>query len=460
MSRLTLPPEEMRRIGYRVIDRIVDHLSTVGDRPVGRKGGRLELDRALGDSFPPEDGISFDDVLEQLDATVFSNRMQVDHPRFFAFVPGPGNFVAAMADALTSGLNIFEGSWMSGSGPAAVELKVIEWLCRECGFAPEAGGLFVSGGSMANLTGLAVARRVVLNDRLDDAVVYFSDQTHSSIQRALSVLGFRPEQMRRLTSDDRFRLTIGDLQTMITRDRADGRRPFCVVANAGTTNTGAVDPLVDLATLCAREKLWLHADGAYGAAAIISTRGRAALAGIDRVDSLSLDPHKWLFQPFEAGCILLRDRRLLKDTFRIMPEYLRELHLDSEEVNFCDYGIQLSRSFRALKLWVSMQVFGVRAFREAVEWGFELAEIAERRLRASPVWEVVTPAEMGIVSFRHQGDDSLQETLVERMAADGFALLTSTALRGRRVLRLCTINPRTTGQDMADTISRLEELAI
>jgi glutamate/tyrosine decarboxylase-like PLP-dependent enzyme len=155
----------------------------------------------------------------------------------------------------------------------------------------------------------------------------------------------------------------------------------------------------------------------------------------------------------------LRDRRLLKETFRITPEYLRELHLDAEEVNFCDYGIQLTRTFRALKVWMSLQVFGLRAFREAIAWGIELAEIAERRLRQSPVWEIVTPAQMGIVTFRHRGDDEVQESLVERMAADGLALLTSTALRGRRVLRLCTINPRTTPEDIEATIERLESLA-
>ena len=205
--------------------------------------------------------------------------------------------------------------------------------------------------------------------------------------------------------------------------------------------------------------MWLHADGAYGAAAVICERGRKKLEGLDRVDSLSLDPHKWLFQPFECGCVLVRDAAKLKSAFQLMPEYMRDVHRHTEETNVADYGIQLSRGFRALKVWLSMNTFGLAAFRDAVTRGFELAEFAEGELRRRRNCEILSPAEMAIVAFRFGQDDALQTKLVDLMLRDGFAFLTSTTLKGRTALRLCTINPRTTEQDIVQTIDRLEKFA-
>src|SRR5204863_1289660 len=336
---------------------------------------------------------------------------------------------------------------------------MVRWLCRVCGLPAEAGGLFVSGGSMANLTALVAARHAFLNDRVEGATVYFSDQTHSSVERALRVIGFAPEQLRKLESDREFKLPVAALRAAIAEDRARGLRPFCIVGNAGTTNTGAVDPLAALADLAAVEKLWLHVDGAFGAAAILSERGRAILPGLERADSLSLDPHKWLFQSFECGCVLIRDAALLKSAFQIKPDYLRDVHRVVEEFNPCDYGVQLTRSFRALKLWLSLETFGLAAFREAITRGFQLAEVAERELRARKGWEILSPAQMATVCFRFGDNDDLQTQLVDIMMRDGYALLTSTTLRGVASLRLCTINPRTTEKDIVETIDRLDKFA-
>jgi glutamate/tyrosine decarboxylase-like PLP-dependent enzyme len=367
-----------------------------------------------------------------------------------------------MADALASGFNVFAGTWLEASGPAQVELVTVDWLRQACGLPAGAGGLFVSGGSMANITALAVARHLRLGARLEDAVVYCSDQTHSSIARGLWVLGFQREQLQQIASDEHFRIDVPGLERAITRDRCAGRLPFCVVANAGTTNTGAVDPLPDVAHLCQEEGLWLHVDGAYGAAAVLSERGRAALTGLGSADSLSLDPHKWLFQPFEIGCVLVRNGEWLEQTFRILPEYLSDIEGDEGEVNFCDRGIQLTRGFRALKLWLSLKVFGVSGFRRAMERGLELAEIAEVAVAELPEWEVVTPAQMGVVTFRcapagltPEAQDALNRGLVEELVASGFAMISTTTLRGRVVLRMCTINPRTTESDVRETIARL-----
>ncbi len=448
----------MRALGYLVIDTLVEHFAGLGSKPPFAKRSRPALESVLREP-PPEEPGDPAALVRFVNDTVLQSMSHVDHPRFFAFVPSPGNFVGTMADALASGFNCFVGTWFAGSGPAEIELVTVDWLRQLCGFPDAAGGLFVSGGSMANLTALAAARHERLGYDTADAVVYFSDQTHSSVERALRVLGFSPAQVTKIPAGPDFRLPVDALEREIAADRGAGRFPFCIVANAGTTNTGAVDPLPELAEICRRERLWLHADGAYGAAAVLSEDGRRALAGLDQVDSLSLDPHKWLFQPFECGCVLVRDAAWLKATFRMTPEYLRDVHRFEEEVNFCDRGVQLTRAFRALKLWLSLKTFGLRAFRAAVDRGFRLAEAAERRLCQSGLWDIVTPAQLAIVSFRWRGSDSITQQLVAALAADGYALLTSTVLEGRPALRFCTINPRTTEPEIDETIARLEASA-
>lgn len=458
-ARLELSPEEMQRLGYRVVDLLVKHFAGMRDGIVGAKRKPEELMARLS-GLPSETPADPHALVARLEKDVFPNNLHVDHPRFFAFVPGPGNFVSTMADALASGFNVFNGTWLGGSAAAAIELNVVAWFRGFCGFPETAGGLFVSGGSVANLTALHAARRARLGDNIEGATIYFSDQTHYSVERALRVIGFAREQFRKIPSDDRFRLPLESLREMIRSDRKAGLRPFCIVANAGTTNTGAVDPLPQLADLCVEENLWLHADGAYGAATMICERGREKLAGLDRVDSLSLDPHKWLFQPFECGFVLVRDAAHLKSAFQLMPEYMRDVHRNTAETNLADHGIQLSRGFRALKVWLSMNTFGLAAFREAVTHGFELAEFAERELRTRRDCEILSPAEMGIVAFRFGKSDDLQTRLVDLMLRDGFAFLTSTTLKGTTALRLCTINPRTTEQDIVQTIDRLEKFAL
>jgi aromatic-L-amino-acid decarboxylase len=464
-STLNLSREDMRALGYRVIDLLVEHFEELPEKPATRKADRPSLETRLRKA-PPEHGTDALEVLDQLQRDVFSNIMHTDHPRFFAFVPSPSNFVSVMADALASGFNVFAGTWLEASGPTQIELVTIDWLRQVCGLPDSAGGLFVSGGSMANMTALAVARHIKLGNRIENAVVYFSDQTHSSIERGLRVLGFQDNQMRQIRSDDCFRLDISALERAIKTDRAAGRVPFCVVANAGTTNTGAIDPLLTLADCCRQEELWLHVDGAYGAAAVFCERGQALLAGLARVDSMSLDPHKWLFQPYEIGCVLVREERWLKETFHILPEYLEDIEGKEEEANFCDRGIQLTRGFRALKLWMSLQVFGRSSFQEAINRGFELAEVAEAAVRELSDWEVVTPAQMGIVTFRCLPDglspeelNWLNRELVEEMIADGFAMVSSTVLREQTVLRMCTINPRTTEADVKETIKRFDDIS-
>jgi aromatic-L-amino-acid/L-tryptophan decarboxylase len=458
--KLEFSAQRMREIGYRVVDSLVEHLTTLADQRVGAKGDPGRLLASLKEPAP-EQGTEFETVLAQLERDILPNTMHVNHPRFFAYVPGPSNFVSAMADALASGYNVFAGTWISGSGPAAVELAALDWLRQACGLPENAGGLFVSGGSMANLTALAVARRIALDDHVENATVYFSDQAHSSLEKALRMIGIPAENSRRLQSDSDFRLPVEQLAASIQQDRAAGRRPFCVIANAGTTNTGAIDPLAEISALCRERRLWLHVDGAYGAAAVISQRGRELLRDIELADSLTLDPHKWLFQPFEIGCVLVRDMAYLTETFRVLPEYLKDTQQDLAEFNFTDHGFQLTRSFRALKMWMSIKIFGMASFRAAIDRGFALAEFAEAQLRSMAGWEIATSAQMAVVCFRYAAaSDSDHLRLVQAMLEEGFALVTSTTLRGRTALRMCTINPRTTEADIEQTLARVNRLIV
>ena len=469
-DQLKLHSDEMREMGYRIIDMLVDYTGAQAQFPVTRALDHATFAEILEESLP-EESSDWRDVLEQFERQVLTTIDHLDHPRFFAYIPSSSNFVGAMADALASGYNIFNALYPLGTGAAVVERLAISWLHKLCGMPAEAGGLFVSGGSVANLTGLAVARQIQLNGDMSDAVAYCSDQTHFVVSRGMRILGFAPEQLRELQTDEDFRLPVADLERAIAEDRAAGRKPFCVVATAGTTNSGAVDPLLDLANLCDREGLWLHVDGAYGASACLTEHRKQALAGMERAHSLAWDAHKWMFQPVECSALLVRDRHWLSDTFKDTAHFLSDAEAHSkeeigEELNFMYQGIQLTRYFRALKFWMSLKVFGLGAVRRAIERGFELAELAESLLRNAGKWEIVTPAQMAIVTFRYKpadGDNALANRVTDElqgaMAANGFAFASTTMLRGNTVMRLVTNNPRTTASDLRQTVQIMGRLA-
>ena len=462
---LMFSSEEMRRFGYAVIDQLIDYYESRSDRQVVGELDYEALEAMLHEPLPKE-GRPWPAVLEQFERQVLAPTNHVDHPRFFAYIPLANNFAGVMADALAAGYNIFNAVWLQGAGAAQVERLTVDWLRQIFGFPAGAGGSFVSGGSMANLTGLAVARQVRLGGDMGGAVAYCSDQIHFAISRGMRVLGFGPEQLRKLPSDERFRLSVADLRAAIASDRAGGRRPFCVIATAGTTNTGAIDPLEELADLCREEELWLHVDGAYGAPAMLCERGKQALRGLEYADSLALDAHKWLFQPIECGVAIVRERRWLAETFKEQGEYLKDVEQAGEEINFGYQGVQLTRQFRALKLWMTFKVFGLEAISEAIAVGFENAEKAESLLREAGCWEIVTPAQMAIVTFRYQpadGDEALANRvthdLVGALLDDGYAFASGSQLREKTVMRMCCNNPRSTPEDLRETVALMGRLA-
>jgi len=324
---------------------------------------------------------------------------------------------------------------------------------------------------VANLTALVVARHTKLNDEMDGAVIYASDQAHSSVERAARILGFRAEQVNRVPTDADYRFETGELERRIEADRREGRRPFCVIANGGTTNTGAVDALDQVAEVAQRCGLWFHVDAAYGGFAMLTERGRRWLRGIERADSVTLDPHKWLYAPFEAGCIIFRDARQARAVFHLLPDYLQDMPREVENVNFYDYGVQLTRGFRALKLWMALRFYGLETYRALVERSLDLAELAALLMHGSPVIEVFNEPQLGVVCFRYvplgftpnnaedeARLDRLNARLVERVIASGEAVVSSTRLGGRFAIRFCVLNHRTQISDIERALALIERL--
>jgi aromatic-L-amino-acid/L-tryptophan decarboxylase len=449
---LSLPPDELRRLGHYVWDRLVDRWEAL-DRlppvaPYDPEWSAASVGSCPDGPSDPKQAIDelFDDILP---------RGQFgDHPRFFARIGSPSNPVSVLGDLIGSGHNVFAGSWTGGAGASAVELAVLDWMRTWMGMPPATEGVLVSGGSVGTVTALAAAAHAKADDR-DQATGYVQEHTHAAISKAWRILGFNPANLRVLRADAAHRLAPGEVYDAVRLDREAGLQPFCVVGTAGNTSTGGVDPLNDLADLAEREDLWFHVDGAYGAPARLTPRGRDLLAGVERADSLVLDPHKWLFQPYEVGAVLVRHPTLLGHAFALNGAYLRDTR--GGVVEFRERGPQLTRSSRALKLWLSLRTFGLTAFRDAIARGIEHAEHAERTLRARPGWEIVSPATLAIVCFRRAGaSDDETDALVRATVADGYTAPSTTVLAGRVVARLCTINPRTTELDVERTIQALE----
>jgi len=465
-SRLELNKKEMQTYGYQVVDAIVDHFDTQAEKQPVAVASRSEMDYLFSEEAP-ENPNDAEQVLDFVLKNVMTKSTIVSHPKSYSFVPGPSNYISAMADTLATGFNIFSGGWAASPAAAELEIVTMNWLLRIFGFPQKkGGGIFTSGGSMANLTAIVAARNVKCGDDFSKAVIYLSDQAHSSNIKAIRVLGFKKEQIRIIPTDMEFKIGINKLKNAIAKDRLEGLHPFCMIATAGTTNTGTVDPLVEISKICKEEKIWFHIDGAYGGAAILSKDGKKLLKGIEKADSLTVDPHKWFFQPYEMGCLLVRNHKWLKNTFTEKPEYLRDVEGNTSEINFYDHGIQLTRRFRALKFYMSIKTFGLKAFRQAIDYNIKLAEATEKHLRKSALWEVTSPATLAVVNFRfnpiaenfsEEELDTLNQYISKKVVDSQEALLVTTVLNGQVVLRMCLINPRTTLDDVKETLSLCEQ---
>ena len=468
-SPLDLDHATMQRLGRQVADAVAGHLASLRDQRVITNG--LPATTREHIAAPPDEApVPFDTLLHTLQTEVFPFAAREPHPRFMAYVPGCPTFPAVLGDWLATGYNFFAGAWPIAEGPNAVELAVLEWFRQWTGMPTGTGGLLTNGGSGATLTAIIAARHAAVGDdasRLQRLTLYASDQAHSAALRAAWIAGVPRHQVRVLPSDADYRLRPSDVQRAIANDRAAGLIPLAVVVSAGTTNTGAVDPLDEIADVCAAERIWLHADAAYGGFAALTERGARLLSGLGRCDSVALDPHKWLFVPFECGSLLVREPEKLRAAFQVLPDYLRDVAAGEDGVNFADYGEQLTRQSRALKVWLGVKYFGLAAIRREIDRAIDHATYAEQLVRAQPLLEVMSPAQLGVLCFRvHPAGvdeatalDALNERVNAAMSADGRYLISSTRLRGAFTLRLCILGFRTTAADVEGLIETVVECA-
>ena len=455
-SPLDLDLETMKALGRRVTDLVAEHHANIRDQPVIAAAPRSELNAKLLVKPPAEPG-DFAQLIETLQENVFPYHAREPHPGFMAYVSSCPTFPSLAGDWLATGFNFFAGVWPVAAGPNEIEMAVLEWIREWTGMPEGASGLLTSGGSAATTTAVVAARHRFVERGADirRLIVYTSSQAHSSVIRAAWVAGISRANVRIIDTDEHFRIRLDDLENAIARDAENGDEPFLVVANAGATNTGAVDPVADVANLCRKHSLWLHVDAAYAGFAVLTEEGKKLLGRIDLADSITLDPHKWLFVPFECGCLMVKDPAMLSDAFRIMPEYLKDVEAGEQEVNFADRGVQLTRYSRALKIWMSVNYFGTRLIAEAIQDAMERARLLESLVRRDDEFEILSPAQFGIVCFRAKpagldeaGLDSLNERINNRVVSEGRFLISSTRLNGRFSLRMCTLNFRTTHDDV------------
>jgi len=440
---LDLPPEDFRAVAAQVTEAAERFLAGLDDRRVA-PDATGEAVAAAFDGPVPEEGLGAA-ALDDLPQVAELGR--VANGRFFGYVHGSGEPVAAIADLFASVINQNATAWRSAPAGIAIERTVVGWLAEAIGCAGFSGA-FTSGGSLANLMALAMARESRLSANEDGArpaVVYASSEAHMSMHKALALLGLGRSNLRVIEVDDALRMRADALREAIAQDRAAGRNAIAVVATAGTVNTGAIDPLPEVAQIARDNDLWLHVDGAYGAPAAIAVPER--FAGLDLADSISLDAHKWLYQPLDCSILLYRDPEIARTTFAYTGDYARSLTDDPVEgFAFFEETIELSRRFRALKLWASLRYHGLGGFREAIRANLEQAQLLARLVEAEPSLELLAPVELSAVCFRVK--DAPNEDILRDVNRAGRVYLSNASIRGAFALRACFVNHRTTDADV------------
>jgi aromatic-L-amino-acid/L-tryptophan decarboxylase len=462
MNALQVSSSEYRVLAQRVTELAADFLDTLADLRAFPQVTGDATARAFAAPLP-EQGLGAA-ALDALPEVLSLSRPP--GPRFFGYVLGSGEPVAALADLLASVLNQNVTAWRSAPAAVTLERHLVHSLAGLLGCHGFSGSL-CGGGSLANLMGLAMAReaRLPANERgAQPGVLYASSEVHMSILKAVALLGLGRDNLRLIGTDERYRMRVEELRAAIAADRAAGREPFAVIASAGTVNTGSIDPLSDIAAVCREHGLWLHVDGAYGALAALAAPEK--FAGLNAADSLSLDPHKWLYQPLDCGMVLFRDASAAQRAFSCSGDYAKSLERDPMEAfAFFDESLELSRRFRALKLWLSLRYHGLAAFRNAIRADLEHARQLASLLSARSEVELLAPVELSAVCFRVRGAgtraeaNALNAAVLQGVIARGRVYLSNATLGGRFALRACFVNHRTTGADVAEIVSEVLTVA-
>jgi aromatic-L-amino-acid/L-tryptophan decarboxylase len=463
-------PEEMHRLVEAAMARIVPHLASLGEQPAADVDGAADVARSLVAGMPRA-GRPVEELLALLFERAVPKSFNTAGPGYLAYIPGGGLFASAVADLIADAVNRYVGVWIAAPALAQLETNVVRFFSDLVGFGETGGGILTSGGSLANLTGIVTARRERLPEDFLSGMLYASDEAHHSIKKAALLAGFPPSAVRTLPVDVRFRLRPDALRDAVRKDRAAGRRPFLVVANAGSTNTGAVDDLDAIADVARDEQLWLHVDAAYGGFFLLTARGRSALHGIERADSVVLDPHKSLFLPYGTGSLVVRDAGTLRRAHSVAADYMPPTQEDRDRVDFCEISPELSRDFRGLRVWLPLNLYGTDAFAHTLDEKLDLALWACDELRRIPNIEIVAEPQLSLVAFRLAPEgrsthdlDALNRRLVERVNARRRVHLSGTTAAGRYVARVCVLSFRThrnrVEQAIEDVHASADELSL
>jgi glutamate/tyrosine decarboxylase-like PLP-dependent enzyme len=488
-SSLDIAEQELNQLSRLTNELVLDYFNHVSEFPVFPETYAGKTTELLGTELS-QAGTPFEQLIDDC-RTIMSHSRHNGHPRFFGYVASPSTPIGAYADLIASTLNSNVTCWRSAPAATEIERIVVRWLGSLIGYDKQARGLLTSGGSMANMIALFVASRQKtgsntsrrgLWNSTSPLSLYASEEVHMSIPKAADILGFGRDQVRMVPCDGSLRMNVAALQNLIQKDVQDGLKPFCVVASAGTVGTGAVDPLADIADVARKFDLWFHVDGAYGAPAALDEEKRRLFSGLDRADSVSLDPHKWLYAPVDAGSLLLRNEAAAMAAFGVADADYIQTHGLSDQAAFAfwDYGSELSRRFRALKIWLTLRYYGVLRIAAAIKEDMALAEYLASRIEADAEFELLAPVQLSICCFRYlptdvrvrlassdetertvleRQVDSLNERVMSLVQKSGRAYLSNATVRGRFALRACITNFRTTRADIDQTLEVVRELA-
>lgn len=466
-----MTPEDFRRLGYRAVDLLAEQLAKLPS-DASRQPVPSELRAKFLDQPLPQQGTPADALLDRVAAEVLAYPMGNASSRFFAWVNSTPAPLGVLGDLLASGLN----PSVAGGDHAGtyVEHAVLKWMKELLGFPSDAGAILCSGGTLASLIGLSTMRFVKTDGKVRargmsqqsaPLIIYTSTQGHSCIEKDIEMLGIGHEHLRKIPVDDQWRMDMNALRAQIASDRAAGLRPACVAASAGSVNTGAIDPLDQIANLCRDEQLWFHIDAAYGGPGMLAEQTAGLYRGLERADSVAVDPHKWMYVPVECGCALVRNAEAMRAAFSLVPPYLRDPHALPW---FSEYGIQQTRGFRALKLWLVLQQMGVEGYRQQITHDIAMSRLLQQRLREADDFELVAAGPLSVCCFRYvppgakldaAAIDALNARILEVVQREGWVFLTATELTGRSVLRACVVNFRTREADVDALLERIRAAA-
>ena len=476
-SAFSMDKEQIRKLGYEIVDIITDELGDPSRRPIyPRPYDWDELEPLLGGDAP-EAGENPHALLALIRDTVIPASANYIHPRLLGYVSSTPLPMTGLIDALVASVRLFPYTWSMTPGSSFVEAVVARWLGQMVGYSNHAAGYMTTGGSWANLMGIAVARAQKAGWDVNTEGIsghpaltaYTANQAHSCHEQSMKLLGLGHRQLRKIPVDSNFRIELSALESAIRDDLDAGLKPFCVIGNAGTTNTGAVDPLNDMADIAARFDLWFHIDGAYGAFAAMDPDTRPLFEGLERADSLVVDPHKWLNIPYDAGCVLMHEWKDMSETFSILPSYLEGGH-DATQHDHWHHGFELTRTDRALKVWVAIRQYGVSRFREMVTDHMALARRVGQWVDGAQDFELTCQPSLSVCCFRYRPADvggganaeaylnKLNGRLEHALAGDGRALMTGTELNGQKVMRTCIVNHKASWEGIEATLLLIREL--